>query len=127
MSDDVLKRAKERIKKLLRVLEGLERGDFPYESSRLAIVQLKEQFQGELESISSKENAPQVAKIQYCVGLDQKLEAVLPSVGFLLRSTNTRNAFETYFPLQQLIKKLVADNVSLIFSTEWDYTPPHIQ
>lgn len=53
----------------------------------------------------------------------------LPLAGFLLRSTNVRNAFEIAGPLGRLINALTVDPekqmppLKLVLSSEWDYSP----
>jgi hypothetical protein len=44
-------------------------------------------------------------------------------LGFILRSTNVRNAFEVHFPLKRLVKKLIGPDAKLIISSEWDFVP----
>ena len=51
------------------------------------------------------------------------LEEFLPLLGFLLRSTNVRNAFEVYHPIASLAKRLIGRRVRLIISSEWEYSP----
>jgi hypothetical protein len=44
-------------------------------------------------------------------------------LGIILRSTNTRNAFEIYDPLLRLAKRLLGDDTVLILSSEWEFVP----
>ena len=46
-----------------------------------------------------------------------------PILGFILRSTNIRNAFEARGPLVRLAQKLLSKNTKLIVSSEWQYSP----
>jgi hypothetical protein len=47
----------------------------------------------------------------------------LPILGFALRSTNTRNAFEFFVPLVDLARKALKRNAKIILSSEWNYSP----
>ena len=54
----------------------------------------------------------------------------VPLLGFIIRSTNVRNAFEIYAPLQRLCQSVLEPSVSpskrttrLILSSEWTYQP----
>lgn len=44
-------------------------------------------------------------------------------LGFILRSTNVRNAFEVHFPLKRLIERAVSADARLIMSSEWKFVP----
>jgi hypothetical protein len=46
-----------------------------------------------------------------------------PFLGFILRATNVRNAFELYAPVIRLARKLLGDKTKLLLSSEWDYSP----
>src|SRR5262249_36056001 len=48
---------------------------------------------------------------------------VLPILGFILRSTNVRNAFELLDPLQVLADATLQGKPQLLLSSEWDYVP----
>ena len=53
----------------------------------------------------------------------KKLQTYLPLLGFILRSTNVRNAFEAYPPLLRLARRLLGADTQLILSSEWDFIP----
>jgi hypothetical protein len=44
-------------------------------------------------------------------------------LGFILRSTNVRNAFEVYVPLRRLVQQIVGADAHLITSSEWNFIP----
>src|SRR3546814_3416694 len=44
-------------------------------------------------------------------------------LGFILRSTNVRNAFEMHFPLKRLVETAVSPDARLIMSSEWKFVP----
>jgi hypothetical protein len=51
----------------------------------------------------------------------------VPCLGFILRSTNVRNAFEVHGPLLRLSRKLLARNgLKLILSSEWFASPVNL-
>lgn len=51
------------------------------------------------------------------------LFAYIPVLGFILRSTNSRLAFEVHGPLLRIARRLIADTTRLLISSEWDYSP----
>jgi hypothetical protein len=46
-----------------------------------------------------------------------------PILGFILRSTNVRNAFEVHFPLKRIMKQIIGPNAKLLISSEWKFVP----
>src|SRR5207247_1253486 len=72
---------------------------------------------------------PDVSKQACRLTLDD-LFTYLPFLGFILRSTNVRNAFEFLGPFRRLAGEVLEPQVTpdkretkLLFSSEWDYTP----
>ena len=72
---------------------------------------------------------PEVVKQQCALGL-RALFIYLPLSGFILRSTNNRNAFEVHGPLLRLAGSILEPGVikkdfktRLLLSSEWDYSP----
>lgn len=55
--------------------------------------------------------------------INQKILHVLPVLGFLLRSTNVRNAFELLEPLHNLSAAFLGKTSRLLLSAEWDWVP----
>jgi len=51
------------------------------------------------------------------------IEYYLPILGFILRSTNVRNAFEIHNPLLRLARTILGADTKLILSSEWDASP----
>ncbi|SFM29582.1 hypothetical protein SAMN03159423_0472 [Bradyrhizobium sp. NFR13] len=47
----------------------------------------------------------------------------MPILGFLLRSTNTRNSFEAYYAFSEIANSLIGSDAKVIFSSEWDFSP----
>ena len=58
-----------------------------------------------------------------CIVSLEVLFTYVPLLGLILRSTNTRNAFEAYAPLLRLARKILGKDTKLIISSEWDYSP----
>ena len=52
-----------------------------------------------------------------------ELDTYLPLLGFILRSSNVRNAFEVFDPLIAICAAVLGSDVRLIYSSEWDYSP----
>jgi hypothetical protein len=58
-----------------------------------------------------------------CAMASKDMVNFLPLLGFLLRSTNVRNAFELCGPLSHLARQLLGQDTRLVLSSEWSYSP----
>ncbi len=58
-----------------------------------------------------------------CNASSELLHRGLPYAGFLLRSTNVRNAFEVYGPVLQLSQQILGSQTKLVLSSEWEFSP----
>jgi hypothetical protein len=109
---------------VLREVDRLKQSDFPYEDSREALVEIEKLFQrqrtalGKLSAATSRAIANNA-----CSQSLYNLFVYTPFLGFILRSTNVRNAFEAYSPVLRLARQLLGTNTKLLLSSEWDYSP----
>lgn len=113
-----------RVRAFLDEITKLEASDFPYPHSKQALLSIErvfEEFLGHLEKLD-KDSDPQTIRAA-CVAEVSGLFDYLPILGFILRSTNTRNAFETYGPVLRLCQKILGPNTKLLISSEWEYSP----
>ena len=111
----------------MRVAES----EFPYQGSEQALDKLKELFEYRLDwlkKIDEKSN-PEVIKSECADALTEIFDN-LPLLGFVLRSTNVRNAFEVFRPLLRLAGDILETKVpkdqrqtQLVLSSEWEYSP----
>ncbi|MEW6236898.1 MAG: hypothetical protein AB1656_16060 [Candidatus Omnitrophota bacterium] len=120
----IIDHARKRIVAVLHEIERLKESDFPYSFSREAVALLQQTFNSQ-KSVLDKvfpDTTPSVAQIE-CGASLHLIFLYLPFLGFLLRSTNVRNGFETYFPLLRLARIILSSNTKLIISSEWDFSP----
>lgn len=113
-----------RVRAFLDEITKLKASDFPYPHSEQALLSIErvfEEFLGHLEKLD-KESDPQTIRAA-CVAEVSGLFDYLPILGFILRSTNTRNAFETYGPVLRLCQRILGPNTKLLISSEWEYSP----
>src|SRR6266478_1078082 len=86
--------SKHKLRNVYRTLDALLDGDFPISSGRKALVKLREVFQEQekkldrARKLSDEKTGKQIANI-----INVKIYQTLPILGFILRSTNVRNAF----------------------------------
>ena len=125
------KYARQRVRAVQAEVHRLQESEFPYEDSEKALEVLQTRFGSLLEQMQTlrPDNDPAVVA-RRCAESLRILYQYLPLLGFILRSTNTRNAFEQYYPLLRLAGDLLEPGVEprkrrtrLVLSSEWEYSP----
>jgi hypothetical protein len=126
-----LEYARRRIGAFLEEIKHVSESEFPYPDSEAALSQLRELFQrkyARLLQLDERSNLSVVTR--ECTLALGWLVRYLPRLGFILRSTNVRNAFELYGPIFRLAGKILEPNTilskrktRLLLSSEWDYSP----
>lgn len=114
----------QKIQLVLAQISRLLESEFPHADSKQALELLKLVFEEDehLVEKSIKEGDLSI-KEQCCGEANFHVARFLPILGFALRSTNTRNAFEFFVPLARLAQKILKRETRLILSSEWDYSP----
>ncbi|MCX6645777.1 MAG: hypothetical protein NTY09_05400 [bacterium] len=144
---DLLRFAHKRLDVFLSEIDRLLRSEFPYEDSRRAILRIQEEVKIRrskvLEELKKREfKGQESAGTEAAEARLRRLESraaseslavlfeSLPRLGFLLRSTNVRNAFEIYGPLCRLANQLLSPHlasresrVQMVLSSEFNYSP----
>jgi hypothetical protein len=127
----LLSYAKHRVRAFLDEVQRVHEVEFPYHHSRLAVERIRRLFEAKLNRLEKfdEKSDPGVVKRECALALTALFEYV-PLLGFTLRSTNVRNAFEVFGPLLRLARELLEHGVDaksrtthLVFSSEWDYSP----
>lgn len=113
--------AQARLQSFLREVHKLESVDFPYEDSRQALAYISEVFREHLQSLDDAETSEALLDCAKFALWDSF--RYLPLLGFVLRSTNVRNAFELYGPMKRLCAQLLGFKVGLLLSSEWHLSP----
>lgn len=116
--------AQRRLRAFLNQILDLESSDFPHPDGREALELIKEQCQSRLRLIS---RLPQMVDDrtvdEICADIGKFVSRYTDVLGFILRSTNVRNAFEVHFPLKRLIHKTISSDAKLVMSSEWKFVP----
>jgi hypothetical protein len=120
-----------RIEAFLAEVTRLDECEFPYEHSQAALHRIRDLFQKKLAILRAfdAKSDPAVVKQECRLSLSDLFNYV-PLLGFILRSTNVRNAFEVFGPLLRLAGDLLEPGIDkssrrtrLVLSSEWDYSP----
>lgn len=120
----VLRDARARVAAVLDEIDRLKQSEFPYEHPLKALEILEKRFRDD-QSQLGKLHAGSTSDVVHnaCRNSLHALAAYMPLLGFILRATNVRNAFEAYGPLQRLANKVVGADAKLIISSEWSLHP----
>ena len=123
--------SKYRLQAFLEEARKLQEIEFPYQDSRIALETTCRLFQKKLdrlERLDEKSDPTMVA--QECRLSLTALFQFVPRLGFILRSTNVRNAFEAFRPLLRLARQVLEHDIPpphrttrLVVSSEWSYSP----
>ena len=114
----------ERLKVFREELERLKSSTFPYEHSLDALEILEQGVFQHIQNLESLDKDSGALVIQAaCNASTALLNRYLPYAGFLLRSTNVRNAFDVYGPFLQLSRKILGPRTKLVLSSEWEFSP----
>jgi hypothetical protein len=116
--------SKQKIRNIQRAIDVLLDGEFPVDSGKKALRKLRHVF-GELDKKldrARKLNDSNLIK-EISNNINRKMLLSLPVLGFILRSTNVRNAFELLEPLQYIADSALHGKPELLLSSEWDYVP----
>jgi hypothetical protein len=109
---------------MLETIRALQGGNFPQTDAGATLQAIETIFATHLDRIRDLEQggAPDAAPT-YCSIVTQDLFTLLPVIGFLQRSSETRNAFEVYAPLRRLALEVIGADTKLVVSSEWDFSP----
>ena len=123
-TEQLLVFAKQRLAAFRGELARLEHSEFPYPAAEAALLRITHVFtqHSQMLELLNKDSDPNTVN-QVCQQQLTDLWDYLPFLGFILRSTNVRNAFEIYVPLQRLAWRILGPNVQLLLSSEWNYSP----
>jgi len=113
--------------KLLAVIDQirqLQLSDFPYEESKEALALLLALYKSDLARLEAMtEKTDHQVRQQACQHANVRIARYFKVLGFILRSTNVRNAFEIYSPLLTVCRTVYGGDAKLIVSSEWDFSP----
>lgn len=114
--------ARRRVRAFVEQISDLESADFPHSDGKDALALIKAEalsFEAGLARIPPSAMAVDHACTQALILVSRHTEIL----GFILRSTNVRNAFEVHFPLKRLVNAAIGDEAKLVMSSEWAFVP----
>jgi hypothetical protein len=115
---------KQKVRSVLAQLKRLQADDFPYTEPRDSLTLIESLFKDDLARLEAIDDGTDVnVRRQACAHANHRVALYHPVLGFILRSTNVRNAFEAYDPLLQICRRIYGEQAKLILSSEWSFSP----
>ncbi len=120
-----LRHSRDRLDAVIAEVGRLNESEFPYSCSREALRIIEGRLWERKEILRVLDEAHNREEVQSaCAQTLSLVMRALPYLGFILRSTNVRNAFEIYGPLRRLCSRFIGPDARLVISSEWeDYSP----
>lgn len=120
----LLESVRTQLSHVIHTIDALRASEFPYDDSQLALTEVHNLFQEHREVLNafSEHDDPSVVEF-HCTATFKNVRDLLPILGFILRSTNIRNAFEVWGPLRRLANQVLSGDTRLLLSSEWEYSP----
>ncbi len=115
---------RQKLRAVLGQIRQLKSADFPYRESSSALALLTEIYERDLKRLDGLDPSVSVdVRQSVCAHANTNITRYYHILGFILRSTNVRNAFEIYDPLLRICRAVYGDSAKLIISSEWDFSP----
>jgi hypothetical protein len=111
----------QQIKRVLGEMDTLDSAEFPYEDTKEALQVIRTFFEDHQTVVT--ETTDSAALEAACIAAFTGIRDLLPILGFILRSTNVRNAFEVWGPLRRLSSRIMNNETPLLLSSEWELSP----
>ncbi len=123
-NESIIRSTKKKLENVLSTISLLKAEDFPHGHSSDALAALEKMFETRRKSVEllTENNDLSVVK-SVCKEANETLGIFLPLLGFIVRSTHVRNAFELHRPVLRLVHKALGENAKLILSSEWLFSP----
>ncbi len=127
----LLECARKRLQAVLDEIARVAETEFPYKGSEHALKKLENLYRSRLSILNQLNDQSNTAILKQACSLALgDLFHYLPMLGFIVRSTNVRNAFEVFRPVLRLARDVLEPQVpkqqqqtQLVLSSEWDYSP----
>ena len=117
--------ARRRVRAFVDQIAELEASDFPHRDGLDALGEIRKELEYYL--INMLTGVPATLSDQVVDGICSEISYTVSRytevLGFILRSTNVRNAFEVQYPLKRLVAQVISPDAHLIMSSEWNYVP----
>lgn len=118
-----LSSAKRRIAAFLEQIDILAELSFPHADGTRVLDEIRQHFAEQVELLDLPPTATDEMADQICVHVARLISEYTAILGFVLRSTNVRNAFELHFAMKEMVEHVLGQPTDLLISSEWDFVP----
>ena len=119
-----LRNTRRKIVSVRTLVQQLLAEDFPYSQGKKLLETIDALLLAREERLASTDPSVESRVVnRLCQESQETISLYLPLVGFVLRSTNIRNAFELYAPLLDIVRKALGSEANLVVSSEWEFSP----
>ena len=109
---------------MIAQLDQLLLSDIPHKSTEDGLTLFREFFLKSDKLVEKAINSGMPTLLSAaCITANERIAAYLPFLGFLLRSTNVRNNFESFDILAELATAIIGPQAKVVISSEWDFSP----
>lgn len=116
--------ARSQVEAVVSEIDRIAGSEFPYNHSSECVSDFRNVFVQHQMALTSLVPGSLPATIEYvCNSALADVRHCLDLLGFLLRSTNVRNAFEAYGPLLRMAAQSLGADTRLVISSEWVFSP----
>lgn len=118
-----LSSAKRRIAAFLEQIDILAESSFPHEDGSKVLREIRDHFASQVSLLELPPTATDAMADRVCVHVAELISEYTAILGFVLRSTNVRNAFELHYVMKCLVERVLGQDTYLLISSEWDFVP----
>ena len=118
-----LANAQSKLAGIIAQIEVVSGSEYPYPDSRTAVNELRSLIDRMTRRLDGFSQYPPNIQNSLLKQSNYLIVIVTELLGFIVRSTSTRNLFELYYPFKEIAKQFVGKNVRLILSSDWQYSP----
>lgn len=112
-----------KLERLIAQADVIISSEHPNIDSKAAARELKAQVEAIKRRFSAFDDYPRTIQNSILREANYTLLRTLTLLGFIVRSTTTRNLFELYYPFRAISNRLVEYDVRLIISSDWRFSP----
>ena len=124
MADVMVDWVRSQVDAFIAEIERIEGSEFPYAHSKDCVEETKKLFLANREALAEITPGSTRDSVELvCNAALSHIRQNLDLLGFLLRSTNVRNAFEAYGPLLRMAASALGPGTRLVISSEWTFSP----
>lgn len=84
---------------------------------------IRNHFASQVSLLELPPTATDAMADRVCAHVAKLISEYTAILGFVLRSTNVRNAFELHHVMKSLVERVLGQNTYLLISSEWDFVP----